>query len=116
MEGGQAPPDLVALLDPLLDESDDWAEHLPAQEVMAELRDRGLSSGFRVVTGSIAREDEDPVEGSWLEWGEWAIVTTSEFVIVYPLKQGQRFATGGTLTQNIRAAPVIPIRRDLETS
>lgn len=84
VEEGKPPTKLVAALDRLLAESEDWAEWCTAVDVMDHLSKHQSCSGFFWVQGSIGRRDCARVPASWLEWGRWSIITTAQWIFVYP--------------------------------
>jgi hypothetical protein len=105
VEGREPPQQLLDVLSQLEEEIETWESWCTALEVMAELSRLGLASGFSWVTGSITETDGGRIDASWLEWGDWSIVTTAQWLFAYPTRQW-RYASGAepSLSLDHRAA------------
>jgi hypothetical protein len=108
VEDDQAPQALVTLLERLLLDSKSWSDWCSALEVMAELSRLRLSGGFTVVLGSLPEDEGPPTPASWLEWQDFSIITTAEWMFVYPsLQWRQKSRAVVSLTLNEQEAEAL---------
>jgi len=115
VEACEPPQQLLDVLIQLEEQSETWERWCTALEVMAELSRLGLASGFSWVKGSIAETDGSRIDASWLEWGDWSIVTTAQWLFAYPTRQW-RYASGAesSLSLDHRAAAALLAKKTCE--